>query len=66
MPKAVFLAELKRRNGIPAEVLAEAELMGLLMPVVRADFTLYETAVYSSEPPLECPITALAVQRTRW
>ena len=58
LPKAAFLAELKRRNGIPAEVLAQPELLDLLLPMLRADFTVNETAVYSSEPPLECPITA--------
>ena len=65
LPKAAFLAELERRAGIPREVRAEAEVFGtlpelldLLLPMVRADLTVYETAVYSSEPPLACPITA--------
>ncbi len=65
LPKAAFLAELKRRGGIPQKMLAKAEVFGtlpelldLLLPIVRADLTVYETAVYSSEPPLACPITA--------
>jgi medium-chain acyl-[acyl-carrier-protein] hydrolase len=58
LPKTAFLAELERRNGIPEEVLAKPEMLDLLLPMLRADFTVYETAVYSSEPPLECPITA--------
>jgi len=58
LPKAAFLAELERRNGIPEAVLAEPELLDLLLPLLRADLTVYETAVYSSEPPLELPITA--------
>jgi medium-chain acyl-[acyl-carrier-protein] hydrolase len=58
LPKSAFLAELERFNGIPAEVLAEPELMDLLLPMLRADFTAYETAVYNSEPPLTCPISA--------
>jgi medium-chain acyl-[acyl-carrier-protein] hydrolase len=58
LPKAAFLAELERRNGIPQEVLAEPELLDLLLPMLRADFMLFETAVYSSEPPLATPITA--------
>jgi medium-chain acyl-[acyl-carrier-protein] hydrolase len=57
LPQKAFLAELKRRNGIPAAVLAEPELLDLLLPMVRADLTLYETAVYEEEPPLDCPIT---------
>ncbi len=60
LPKAAFLAELERRNGIPRELLAERELLDLLLPMVRADFMVYETAVYDSEPPLPrtCPINA--------
>lgn len=52
-----FLAELVRRNGIPAAVLQEGELLNLLLPVVRADLELYETAVYEQQPPLPCSIT---------
>jgi medium-chain acyl-[acyl-carrier-protein] hydrolase len=57
LPRDAFLAELDQRNGIPAEVLAEPELLELLLPMVRADFTLYETAVYHEETPLSSPIT---------
>ncbi|UCC54021.1 MAG: thioesterase, partial [Anaerolineaceae bacterium] len=58
LPKAAFLAELQRRNGIPQEVLAHPELLELLLPMLRADFMVIETAVYRSEPPLNFPITA--------
>ena len=58
LPKDALLAELERRKGIPQTVLAERELMELLLPTLRADLTLYETAVYSSEPPLQLPIAA--------
>jgi len=58
MPKAAFLAELRRRNGIPEEVAAQPELMELLLPMLRADFAVYETAVYCSEPPLNIPVSA--------
>jgi medium-chain acyl-[acyl-carrier-protein] hydrolase len=57
LPDDAFLVELKRRNGIPAEVLAEPELLALLLPMIRADLMLYETAVYNAEPPLDCPIS---------
>jgi medium-chain acyl-[acyl-carrier-protein] hydrolase len=30
----------------------------VMLPVLRADFTLYETYRYVDEPPLDCPITA--------
>ncbi|NCF64535.1 MAG: alpha/beta fold hydrolase [Chloroflexi bacterium] len=58
LPKAAFLAELQRRNGIPQEVLAHPELLELLLPMLRADFMVIETAVYRREPPLNFPITA--------
>jgi medium-chain acyl-[acyl-carrier-protein] hydrolase len=30
----------------------------IVIPLLRADFALYETYVYSAEPPLNCPISA--------
>jgi medium-chain acyl-[acyl-carrier-protein] hydrolase len=32
--------------------------MEIMLPLLRADFALYETYVYSIEPPLNCPISA--------
>lgn len=52
-----FLEELRRLNGTPRAVLEDAELMQLLLPVLRADFAVYETYQYLPEPPLHCPIT---------
>ena len=57
LPEGEFLAELRRLNGIPEKVLEEAELMQIMLPVLRADFAVYETYVYSTEPPLHCPIS---------
>lgn len=45
-------------GGIPAAVLAEPELMELLLPVLRADLTAVETYRYAPGPPLPCPISA--------
>ncbi|MBW4678528.1 MAG: thioesterase II family protein [Microcoleus vaginatus WJT46-NPBG5] len=58
LPEPAFLEELRRYNGTPQAVLENAELMHLLLPILRADFAAIETYVYASEPPLECPITA--------
>jgi hypothetical protein len=55
----MFADELRRLNGTPPEVLADAELLELVMPILRADFALVETYAYRAEPPLMCPITAL-------
>jgi medium-chain acyl-[acyl-carrier-protein] hydrolase len=51
------LAELRRLNGTPELVLEEAEFMQIMLPVLRADFAVYETYAYSSEPPLDCLIS---------
>jgi medium-chain acyl-[acyl-carrier-protein] hydrolase len=57
LPEGEFLVELRRLNGIPGKVLEEAELMQIMLPVLRADFAVYETYVHSTEPPLNCPIS---------
>lgn len=58
LPETEFLAELRRLNGTPIELLNHAELMEILLPLLRADFALYETYQYSVAPALNCPITA--------
>ncbi|MBR1001966.1 MULTISPECIES: thioesterase II family protein [Bradyrhizobium] len=58
LPHGEFIAELKRIGGTPAEVLANPELMALVMPALRADFAINETYEYRAHPPLSCPIRA--------
>lgn len=53
-----FIEKLRSLNGTPQEVLDHPELMQLMIPLLRADFALIQTYVYSLEPPLDCPITA--------
>jgi medium-chain acyl-[acyl-carrier-protein] hydrolase len=60
LPDAAFRAELKLLNGTPAAVLDNDELMMFFLPVLRADFTAHETYEYAEEPPLDCPILAVA------
>jgi amino acid adenylation domain-containing protein len=57
LPEREFLIELRRLNGIPGEVLEEAELMQIMIPILRADLAVYETYEYSTELPLDCAIT---------
>jgi medium-chain acyl-[acyl-carrier-protein] hydrolase len=57
LPEAEFIEELRRLNGTPKEVLANPELMQLMLPLLRADFAVSQTYEYSPEPPLSCPIT---------
>lgn len=49
-----------RYAGIPPAVLNEPELLAILLPALRADFTAYETYVHRPETPLMCPISAFA------
>lgn len=54
-----FVAEVNRRyGGIPPEVLADAEVMALLLPALRADITALETFQPGRRAPLPCPISA--------
>ena len=58
LPEEEFVEELRRLNGTPKEVLEHTELLGLLLPLLRADFELIQTYRYIAEPPLDCPISA--------
>lgn len=58
LPDPEFIAEVGRLNGTPEEVLRNAELMELLIPVLRADFCLSESYRYCDEPALSAPISA--------
>lgn len=58
LPDANFLEELGRLGGTPHEILGEDELMGLLLPGLRADFRLAETYLTSTTARVECPISA--------
>ena len=57
LPEGEFMEELRRLNGTPREVLDNEELMMLMIPLLRADFSVCETYTYTSEPPLDCPIS---------
>jgi medium-chain acyl-[acyl-carrier-protein] hydrolase len=58
LPDAAFKARLQQLNGTPAEVLANPELMELLLPTLRADFELNDTYQAPRRTPLGCPVTA--------
>jgi medium-chain acyl-[acyl-carrier-protein] hydrolase len=58
LPEGEFLVALRRLNGTPREVLDDQELRQIMLPLLRADFAVYETYGYSTEPPLNCPISA--------
>ena len=57
LPEAEFIERLRELNGTPQEVLHHPELMQLMIPLLRADFSVCETYQYEVELPLNCPIT---------
>ncbi|XVQ85647.1 thioesterase II family protein [Microbispora siamensis] len=59
LPDDEFRAALHRLGGMPAGVVSDDELMRLLLPALRADFTLWEGYRHRQDPPLPTPITAL-------
>jgi medium-chain acyl-[acyl-carrier-protein] hydrolase len=58
LPQAEFIDELRRLEGTPETVLQNEELLHLLLPLLRADFSLCETYCYTDDEPLSCPISA--------
>ena len=55
LSESEFIAELKRLNGTPRELLEDPELLALFLPTIRADFEVVDTHVYQAEEPLACP-----------
>jgi len=55
----------ERYAGIPAPVLNEPELMELLLPVLRADFSAYEDYEFANTALLRCPVTVFAGSEDR-
>jgi medium-chain acyl-[acyl-carrier-protein] hydrolase len=58
LPDAEFLLRVQELQGIPDAVLANAELIELFSPLLRADFALCESYTYSHAKPLECAISS--------
>lgn len=59
LPEGEFLDRMRRFNGTPREVLEHPEMMQLVLPALRADFSLRDTYVYTTEAPLRCAISVL-------
>jgi len=58
LPEAQFRDKLREMNGTPPEILAHQELMDLMAPIVRADFTVSESYSFQPGDKLKCPMTA--------
>ena len=55
-----FVAKLHELGGTPSAVLANPELLEIVLPIVRADLAVLETCGYEEDRPLDCPIHAFA------
>lgn len=58
LPDCLFIEKLRRYNGTPEAVLQNSELLSLFLPILRADFTINDTYIYTEDKPLDCPISA--------
>lgn len=53
------VALLRRLGGTPESLLDDPALLGLILPAIRADLEVKETYRYTSEAPLDLPLTVL-------
>lgn len=58
LPESEFIDKLRELNGTPEEVLQHAELMRLLLPILRADFGINETYEFAPEEPFDFGLSA--------
>lgn len=63
LPEPALWEQLIQMNGIDPQFLEQKELMSLLIPVIRADFSVCETFLHPNEAPLGCPIVAFGGDR---
>ncbi len=56
-----FICQLnKLYNAIPQAVIADSSARQVLLPIIRADLSLFETYKYLPETPLDCELITLA------
>lgn len=58
LPEAQFRKEVQELGGTSPEILEHPELMDLVAPLIRADFTISETYSYIEGPDVACPMFA--------
>jgi medium-chain acyl-[acyl-carrier-protein] hydrolase len=63
LPDAELTAHLRALGGTPEEVLRDSEMMQLVLPSIRADFTLLSNYKYQPGELLDCPVTVFAGDR---
>jgi medium-chain acyl-[acyl-carrier-protein] hydrolase len=58
LPQSEFIGRLRQLNGTPDELLNNTELMDLITPTLRADFSLHEEYSHRVGTRLQCDILA--------
>ena len=57
LPRDEFINSLREMEGTPEAVFQDSELIDFFLPLLRADFKIYETYKYRPAEPLPCPIS---------
>ncbi|GIH21402.1 thioesterase II family protein [Rugosimonospora africana] len=65
LPDAEFIGALREIGGTTRMVVDDPDLMAVLLPALRADFTLLETYGYEPGPQLDMPIVAFGGRHDR-
>lgn len=54
-----IVAELKNLSGTDSRIMGDEELLRMILPAIRSDYTAAETYRYQPGPMLDCPIVTL-------
>jgi surfactin synthase thioesterase subunit len=60
LPEPQFLEVIRAGGGVPEEVLAEPELMAVVLPALRADLAWLDRYAFTPGEPLPVPVTTFA------
>ncbi len=58
LPEREFIDQIRIFGGTPDEVLANEELMSVMIPLLRSDYEIYDTYEHQPGDLLSCPISA--------
>lgn len=66
LPNDEFIAQMQQRyGGIPQAILQAPDLLNAMLPMLRADFALFENYVHETRAPLHCPLTVFGGEHDR-
>ena len=57
LPDDQFVERLLQYEGMPQAILDNSELMELLLPILRSDFSVINSYHFRQREPIDCPIT---------